>query len=238
MKTRTNQTISLLVVASMVALTTAQINTLSAGDIVLKKDASGYHSYIVSYKKEGTGICLTYTDASCVETVSYDLVNGEWVYNSTDLTQFNEKQDKLVSGENIKTLNNTSLLGSGDIPLKTINGASIIGDEDIVVSAKVYAHIVKFSNDYSIVIYLTNDTPFTETTLAQWLYNKGFRSSGVYFPTSPYAKVSGSNLLLYYGISSSAGTSISGRVMSIGSPYSAVPDFDSLTFTSDNVVEM
>ena len=87
MKTRTNQTIAMLVVMSMTALTTSQINTLSAGDIVLKKDESGYHSYIVSYKKEGTGICLTYTDASCVETVSYDLVEGEWVYNSTDITQ-------------------------------------------------------------------------------------------------------------------------------------------------------
>lgn len=29
------------------------------------------------------------------------------------------KQDKLVSGQNIKTINNTSLLGSGNIPVGT-----------------------------------------------------------------------------------------------------------------------
>ena len=97
MKTRTNQTIAMLVVASMVTLTTSQINTLSAGDIVLKKDVSGYHAYIVSYKKEGTGICLTYTDASCVETVSYDLVDGEWVYNSTDISP-------ILTGDAVKQL--------------------------------------------------------------------------------------------------------------------------------------
>lgn len=91
MKTRTNQTIALPVVSSMSTLTTAEINRLKAGDIVLKKDESGFHSYIVSYKKEGTGICLTYTDASCVETASYDLVDGEWVYNSTDITPLGEQ---------------------------------------------------------------------------------------------------------------------------------------------------
>ena len=95
MKTRTNQVIAMLVVASMLTLTTSQINTLSAGDIVLKQDESGYHAYLVSYKKDGTGICLTYTDASCVETVSYDLVDGEWVYNSTDLTPLGASGTKL-----------------------------------------------------------------------------------------------------------------------------------------------
>lgn len=36
---------------------------------------------------------------------------------STDITNWNGKQDKLVSGTNIKTINNNSLLGSGDISL-------------------------------------------------------------------------------------------------------------------------
>jgi hypothetical protein len=32
------------------------------------------------------GLCLTYTDASTVETVSYDHSESGWAYNSTDKT--------------------------------------------------------------------------------------------------------------------------------------------------------
>jgi len=73
-----------LVVSDMTALTNEQCNSLHCGDIVLKEDSTGQHAYIVSYKKEDTGMCITYTDASCVETVSYDLIEGTWTYNSTD----------------------------------------------------------------------------------------------------------------------------------------------------------
>lgn len=54
------------------------------------------------------------------------------------------KQDTLVSGENIKTINNTSILGSGNFNLqetlvsgtniKTINGSSILGSGDIEIT--------------------------------------------------------------------------------------------------------
>ena len=63
----------------------AIINKLDCGDIVLKKDSSGLHAYIVSFRN-ATGICLTYTDASCIETQSYDKVGQNWVYNSEDKT--------------------------------------------------------------------------------------------------------------------------------------------------------
>ena len=59
------------------------LSQLKCGDVVIKEDASGEHAYIVSYRGE-TGICLTYADASVVETQSYDLVDDEWVYNSED----------------------------------------------------------------------------------------------------------------------------------------------------------
>lgn len=92
-KTRTNQPVYpevefpvTIEVSNIKQLTDAQINSLQAGDIVAKKTGNQYHSYVVSYKENGQGICLTYTDASCVETVSYDLVGEHWVYNSTDIT--------------------------------------------------------------------------------------------------------------------------------------------------------
>lgn len=55
------------------------------------------------------------------------------------------KQDVLVSGTSIKTVNNTSLLGSGDVTvqatlvsgtnIKSINGESILGSGDVTISA-------------------------------------------------------------------------------------------------------
>ena len=70
----------------MTKLTTEQINSLKCGDVIVKITGNQKHAYIVSYKEEEQGICLTYTDAENVETVSYDYTDGEWVYNSTDIT--------------------------------------------------------------------------------------------------------------------------------------------------------
>ena len=61
----------------------AIIEQLKCGDIVIKEDASGEHAYVVTFKSE-SGMCMTYTDASCVETQSYDKDGDDWVYNSED----------------------------------------------------------------------------------------------------------------------------------------------------------
>ena len=67
--------------------------------------------------------------------------------SNTDWSTFNNKQATLVSGTNIKTVNSTSLLGSGDVAvqptlvsgtnIKTVNGTSILGSGDLVVSGGV-----------------------------------------------------------------------------------------------------
>ena len=67
---------------SITELSDAVLSKLKCGDIVCKEDSSGKHSYIVSYKKDGVGICLTYADGSgYIETVSYDWNNTtkHWV---------------------------------------------------------------------------------------------------------------------------------------------------------------
>jgi hypothetical protein len=61
-------------------------------------------------------------------------------------TALNGKQDSLVSGTNIKTINSTSLLGSGDVSvqatlvsgtnIKTINSTSILGSGNISVPSQ------------------------------------------------------------------------------------------------------
>lgn len=62
------------------------LENLRAGDIVVKQTGNQEHAYHVTYKEEHHGICISYYDASCVETVSYDYADGHWVYNSTDIT--------------------------------------------------------------------------------------------------------------------------------------------------------
>lgn len=47
---------------------------------------------------------------------------------ASDKTTWNGKQDALVSGTNIKTINNESILGSGNI---TIQGGDVSGKEDV-----------------------------------------------------------------------------------------------------------
>lgn len=69
------------------------------------------------------------------------------VQNKVINTALGNKQATLVSGTNIKTVNSTSLLGSGDVAvqptlvsgtnIKTINGNSLLGSGDLSVSATV-----------------------------------------------------------------------------------------------------
>jgi len=76
-----------LEVADITALTDEQLDALKVGDKVAKKTGTAQHLYVVSYKDaENGGLCLTYTDASNVETVSYDHTESGWAYNSTDKT--------------------------------------------------------------------------------------------------------------------------------------------------------
>lgn len=74
-------------VSDITALTDAQLDALEVGAKVAKKTGTAKHLYVVSYKDaENGGLCLTYTDASTVETVSYDHTVSGWAYNSTDKT--------------------------------------------------------------------------------------------------------------------------------------------------------
>ena len=73
-------------ITNIQAIPSAILSAIECGDILIKVTNGDKHSYRVSYKKDNTGICLTYTDATTVETVSYDYTDGAWVYNSTDKT--------------------------------------------------------------------------------------------------------------------------------------------------------
>lgn len=71
---------------------------------------------------------------------------------------YTEKQDTLVSGTNIKTINSASILGSGNIALqdnlisgtniKTINGSSVLGSGDLVISGGS-SYPIKLASSFS-----------------------------------------------------------------------------------------
>ena len=93
------------------------LSTLQCGDVVIKHDESGEHSYIVTFKSD-TGICLTYADASCIETQSYDYVDGTgWVYNSQDLSFIN-RMEQIVDAQG----HNRFI--EGDITIESVSGVS------------------------------------------------------------------------------------------------------------------
>lgn len=87
-----------------------------------------------------TGIDATAIGSGSVDNAEFGYLNG---VTSAIQTQFSGKQDTLVSGTSIKTINSTSVLGSGDIAvqatlvsgtnIKTINSTSILGSGDISV---------------------------------------------------------------------------------------------------------
>ena len=80
--------------------------------------------------------------------------------SQTDLqTSLNAKQATLVSGTNIKTLSNTSLVGSGDISLRTINGSGLVGSGNIVIASSPYTLIGNQTG-----AYITGTTANTAST--------------------------------------------------------------------------
>lgn len=85
MKTRSNMPLFVLECDNVKTLSNSQIDLLRCGDYLVKKDASGEHAYKVTFKS-ATGMCITYHDASVIETQSYDKVGNNWVYNSEDKT--------------------------------------------------------------------------------------------------------------------------------------------------------
>ena len=73
-------------VTDITAIPADVLDKLECGDKVVKITGKQKHLYTVSYKGEGVGegICMTYTAAGLIETVSYDFTASGWVYNSTD----------------------------------------------------------------------------------------------------------------------------------------------------------
>lgn len=83
-----------------------------------------------------TGSYNSLSDTPVIPDSTSDLINDSNFVNTTDLnTALSNKQDTLVSGTNIKTINSNSILGSGDLVISggtptdvQINGTSIVSN--------------------------------------------------------------------------------------------------------------
>lgn len=101
-----------------------------------------------------------------------NVITGKGLIDTSDLnTALSTKQDTLVSGTNIKTINNTSLLGSGDLTITgsstdvQINGTSITsGGVANIITESAY-------NSSTNKIATKNDIP---TSTSQLTNNSGF----------------------------------------------------------------
>lgn len=94
---------------------------------------------------KGTAIAAT----DLVEISESDGAGGYVTKSVTGANIIGSKQDTLISGTNIKTVNSTTLLGSGNLAvqptlvsgtnIKTINSNSILGSGDLVITGGVTA---------------------------------------------------------------------------------------------------
>ena len=159
-------------------LTDEQLSSLKVGDVVRKKTGNQEHCYIVTYKEENHGICMSYFAAGYSETISYDFTNNHWVFNSKDIV---ETQEKLVSGENIKTIGGQSILGSGNLP---INGGTQLYRHEVEISGLTpfVGDVVLRSNPRLFIINtnnsLINDSDKLVTALASPLSVYGVLTDG------------------------------------------------------------
>ena len=84
---------SVPIVTDMTAIPAEILESLNAGDRIIKQYNNQQHAYTVTYKGvgPGEGICISYCVAGYGETVSYDRTEaGGWQYNSTDIKTYGE----------------------------------------------------------------------------------------------------------------------------------------------------
>ena len=188
MKTRSNMPLFVLEVSDVKALSNSQIDLLRCGDWLVKKDASGEHPYQVTFKKEGVGMCLTYHDASVIETQSYDWNNSlkKWVYNSEDKTP--NLLDAQTEDDVLDIIQDTS--NFGDLS-KTWNGSTGSLDSTGLTLTGKYVKAVRNFNELQFIfncrisntsgssITISDDSIFSSYFLPDDILSKIYGHNGV-----------------------------------------------------------
>lgn len=129
-----------------------------------------------------TGSYNSLSDTPIIPDSTSDLINDSNFTTSSEVsteiqTAISTKQDTLVSGTNIKTINNNSLLGSGNINISggtptdvQINGTSIVSNNTAnIITESAYnssTNKIATKNDIpTTTSQLTNDSGFIDNTV-------------------------------------------------------------------------
>ena len=170
------------------------------------------NSLITSTQPGGTGLDVSF---GSITSDSTKAVMGKTIY-----TELSKKQDKLVSGTSIKTINNTSILGSGNIsiPIITVDSAITSGSANAVQSGAVYTANQNLANTVNTYHTELNDK-ITD------LYAK--------LNTKQATLVSGTNIKTINGASILG----SGNITIEGGSGTSITVDDTLSGTSENPVQ-
>jgi len=127
---------------------------IDAFGLTIKRVASGYYTQYLTGGNTNTGQVYTRTFTSGAWT--------SWVKFTQD-TQLATKQDKLVSGTNIKSINGNSLLGSGDLTIES-------GGSDVAIITLTDAQAQSLNN---FVITFTQEqaTLLENASSFKFIYN-------------------------------------------------------------------
>jgi hypothetical protein len=138
-----------------------------------------------------------YVEISASQATAWGAITGT-LSNQTDLQNaLNAKQDTLVSATNIKTINGTTLLGSGDI---TVGGGVTIGTTAITSGT---VGRVLFEGTGNVVQESANFS--WDNTNAKLLINGGFIIGADFVASSSAFKISGTDATLAIRSTSSGG---------------------------------
>lgn len=145
-------------------LTVTQQSGIMAGTGITAINSLTGAAQTLAAGTSGTDFAISSTGTTHTFNLPTASAANRGALSAADWTTFNGKQTALVSGTNIKTVNSTTLLGSGDIAvqatlvsgtnIKTINSTSLLGSGDITVGTFTLPSLtsgsVLFSNGTTI----------------------------------------------------------------------------------------
>lgn len=173
-------------ITDITALTNSQIDSLKAGDTVIKTTGDEKHSYTVAYKKDNE-MSLVYADCWTIEEVYYEKNGNNWQYIVTDvfkpeyyqleITNSNKldyslidnipDMPKIISTSNITAMTDEQLnaLKPGDVVVK------ITGDMKHTYTVSYKEENKGICITYGAAGYLETVSYDYDDTENKWVYN-------------------------------------------------------------------
>lgn len=140
------------------SFTQEQFDAINNSDILCVRAQTAYYGICTRLIKRTSNITadLYVVSDAIIGFVSFVFTPTTWTMNESEI-DFETKQDTLVSGTNIKTINGTSILGSGDITIET---------------NKSLATVATTGSYEDLVDKPTIPDEVTDTTVTNWGFTK------------------------------------------------------------------